>query len=112
MEKPDCYKCIHRGGVPGSAHSSCNHPTNKLALDNPMAQVTAIFASVGRMAPIVVKNELNVEGDPHGIAHGWFNWPFNFDPVWLKKCDGFSEPVNHAVSGTVSQETNGQNDQG
>jgi hypothetical protein len=20
---------------------------------------------------------------------GWFFWPYNFDPRWLKSCDGF-----------------------
>lgn len=27
--------------------------------------------------------------DYHGVAHGWFNWPWNFDPVWLVACEGF-----------------------
>jgi hypothetical protein len=29
MDKPNCYECKHRGEVPGSAHSSCNHPDAK-----------------------------------------------------------------------------------
>jgi hypothetical protein len=31
-----------------------------------------------------------VAGDIHGIRSGWFMWPLNFDPVWLKSCNGFS----------------------
>jgi hypothetical protein len=51
----------------------------------------AIFASVGRVAPVIgpEAKELNVTGHPHGIQNGWFNWPFNFDPVWLESCNGF-----------------------
>lgn len=58
--KPNCYNCKHRGEVPGSAHSSCEYPSGT-----------------------------KVEGSEVGIRGGWFNHPFNFDPVWLKKCDGF-----------------------
>lgn len=59
--KPDCYKCVHRLDVPGDAHSRCN---------NHAAKVTA---------------------NGHGCEMGWFRWPFNFDPVWLESCDGFSD---------------------
>lgn len=59
--KPNCYKCIHRMLVPGSAHSRCNNMT------------------------------ANVEGDEHGIRKGWFMWPLNYDPTWLVSCDGFSD---------------------
>jgi len=94
MNKPDCFKCKHRGKVPGSEHSRCNHPsTKKLIEDNPMLEVLGIFASVGRVPPIQLETGLNIEGDPHGIAKGWFNWPFNFDPLWLENCDGFEGVV-------------------
>ena len=58
-DKPDCYKCAHRGTIPGDCHSKCDN------------------------------KEANVIGDPYGIRSGWFSWPFNFDPVWLVSCDGF-----------------------
>lgn len=61
MEKPSCYKCVHRGSIPGDTHSNC-------------ANIKA-----------------NVDGNKHGIKNGWFNWPFNFDPIWLISCDGFSD---------------------
>lgn len=71
-EAPNCYKCVHRGELPGSCHSRCN---------NIEAKVTA---------------------DAHGVRSGWFMWPLNFDPVWLESCDGFSDdpadkkpPVKH-----------------
>ncbi len=88
MTKPDCYKCKHRGSLPGSAHSRCKHPSVG-AVDDPLAQMLAIFAGVGRAAPIQADASLNVKGHPHGIRNGWFNWPFNFDPTWLQSCDGF-----------------------
>lgn len=59
--KPNCYECVHRLNVPGSAHSRCNN-------------VSA-----------------TVKGDEYGIGKGWFLWPLNFDPVWLESCDGFSD---------------------
>ena len=60
-KKPNCYKCVHRRTIPGDCHSKCNN----------------IKAKVG--------------GEAHGIMSGWFNWPYNFDPVWLTSCDGFSD---------------------
>jgi len=62
--KPDCYKCSHRGEVSGDAHSCCNHP------DWP---------------------KLKIMGNPMGIRRGWFFWPTNFDPTWLDSCNGFKE---------------------
>jgi len=59
MKKPDCYQCKYREEIPGDAHSRCGN-----------------------------KNT-HVKGDKHGIKNGWFSWPFNFDPIWLKECDGF-----------------------
>ena len=61
MSKPDCYKCVHRLEVPGSAHSRCNN------------------------------HEAKVAGNQHGARMGWFNWPLNYDPTWLVSCDGFSD---------------------
>jgi hypothetical protein len=55
-----------------------------------MLGLLAVFASVGRGVPIQGMNDLNIEGDSHGIRNGWFNWPWNFDPVWLRRCDGYS----------------------
>ena len=88
--KPECRTCAHRGPVPGSAHICCRHPKAQLGA-NPLSSVMAIFASVHRCAP-----QINIEGavalgvtaNHHGIANGWFNWPDNFDPIWLRTCDG------------------------
>jgi len=35
------------------------------------------------------KLNAKVKADYHGIKNGWFNYPFNFDPLWLEECDGF-----------------------
>lgn len=91
MKKPNCYECKYRGDIPGSAHSCCKHPANAELLNNPLAQMLGIFASVGRVAPVRAKTKLNIKGHSTGIRRGWFNWPMNFDPVWLEECDGFSK---------------------
>lgn len=82
MDKPDCYKCIHRGNVPGDAHSCCQHPTVSA---DPLDSLMAMFGVGGSSNT----NELNIVGNPHGVKSGWFMWPLNFDPVWLENCDGF-----------------------
>ena len=57
-----CIDCIHSERVIGSGHHiSCNNP------------------------------DYNMEGNLHGIANGWFNYPFNFDPIWrTKECDNYT----------------------
>lgn len=86
--KPDCYKCIHRGANPGTAHIRCNHPSNQAA-HSPAPAAMAILASIGRIPPFQIKTALTVKGHPTGLLRGWFNWPYNFDPTWLLECDGF-----------------------
>jgi len=89
-QKPNCYKCVYRGDLPGSAHSCCEHPANAEILNNPMAQVFGILAGVGRVAPVNVEAKgIKVVGNPLGIKRNWFNYPINFDPTWLESCDGF-----------------------
>jgi hypothetical protein len=90
MDKPNCYDCKWRGEVPGDAHSCCNHPKVSAIIDDPLAQVLGILGSVGRgpgLQGLGIK--LGVTGNQHGIRNGWFNWPVNFDPVWLETCNGF-----------------------
>lgn len=91
MSKPNCYKCKHRGTVPGSAHSSCKHPSLGKARNDPMLSILATLASVNRVESFQLQSELNVTAKQHGIDNGWFIWPWNFDPVWLLTCNGFQE---------------------
>jgi hypothetical protein len=76
MTKPNCYECTHRGDVPGSAHSCCNHPKIESQV------IAAITFMMGY-------SDLDIRGNAHGIKSGWFMWPINFDPVWLENCSGF-----------------------
>lgn len=94
--KPNCYDCKHQGGLPGSAHSCCKHPLVAAERNDGALGALAILAGVGRVSPMVLK-KMGVTGNPTGIARGWFNWPWNFDPTWLLTCDGF-EPKKEAVS--------------
>lgn len=98
-QKPNCYDCKFRREVPGSAHSSCAHPALGGASDDPMGNIMATFASVGRVNPVISQSaeKLNVRGNAAGIRRGWFNWPWNFDPVWLERCDGFEPKPTSAA---------------
>ena len=58
-----CYDCAHRAGVFDSAHSECRHPQ---------------------------RVDLTIEAERRGQENGWFTWPWDFDPVWLRECDGFT----------------------
>ena len=62
-----CYKCKYRQKIPNSTNSECT---------------------------CLNRDKLNIEAEQYGIDKGWFNWPNDFDPMWLKSCDGFKE-ANH-----------------
>ena len=93
MNKPDCYKCVHRGTRIGDAHSCCGHPE---IAKNPADAVYALV-QMGRYAQgqIDSVSVLRIQAEPHGIMNGWFSWPINFDPVWLRNCEGFEEKENN-----------------
>jgi len=85
MEKGfDCYKCKHRGTVPGSVHSRCQHPEVKVD-SNPIGALVDMMSG----KTIEAAKKLHIKGNPHGIRSGWFMWPANFDPVWLQNCTGY-----------------------
>jgi hypothetical protein len=80
--KANCYECKFRGNVAGDAHSCCNYSGNDTGI-------------LSFFEPKNFENmkKLNISGNKHGISHGWFMWPVNFDPVWLENCDGFEQKV-------------------
>ena len=78
-----CYRCAYRYTVRGSVHSSCTHFATQASSE----EVKALFDSAGATSPM--HDELKIEYDLHGFKSGWFFWPFNFDPVWLRNCAGF-----------------------
>lgn len=80
--KADCYKCKHRGTVPGDAHSCCKYPGTSTGLFD--------FSNENNLK---IGMKLHIKGDAHGIQAGYFMWPVNFDPVWLENCDGFKEEI-------------------
>ena len=93
-DKPNCYNCIHRRSLPGDTHSSCAHPSSGAEGDS-FGTLMAMLASVGRVPGPAGSMEgvvaLNISASEHGIRNGWFNWPWNFDPIWLESCNGFEE---------------------
>lgn len=84
-----CFKCKWRGSVPGSAHSCCKHP----AIDDTdaLAALVSMLKAKGcyPWSTTRAKGALQIEGDQHGVAKGWFMWPHNFDPTWLRQCNGY-----------------------
>lgn len=89
--KANCYECKHRGGVPGSAHSSCRHPAFASALEHPLGQLLSIMGRRSGANASFGHPDCVVKGNAHGIRQGWFLHPFNFDPVWLESCTGFEK---------------------
>ena len=84
----DCYNCVHRRNVVYSAHSRCVVRTPDT--DRDMELLTTwqnIFISVDVDGDNYTTRM--IEAASHGIKNGWFNYPLNFDPVWLEKCTLF-----------------------
>jgi len=92
--KKKCYDCKHRGSIPGDAHSCCKHPDLNSVTNDPFLGMMAMFANVGRAGPQVdvikaTSEKFEISAYATGIKRGWFNWPWNFDPVWLENCNAF-----------------------
>jgi len=90
-EKPNCYLCVHRGQVPNSAHSSCQHPATA---EEHGGELSALIRTLGKRTGIArmqsaAAEQLGVVGAERGVRRGWFLFPINFDPVWLESCNGF-----------------------
>ena len=87
----NCYQCQFKGEVPGSAHSSCGliKAMLKGIPDHKVASIeTMIMLGVAKLS---TEDEDLIDLDPHGVKNGWANWPLDFDPVWVNKCNGFTE---------------------
>jgi len=67
--KPNCYKCVYRRNVPGSAHSRCVHPAFSDVTGSPFLQIVGIFASVGRVPPIQIKTAVRLISTLYGWNH-------------------------------------------
>lgn len=57
----NCWSCVWNKEIPGDCHLSCDAP-----------------------GPTVELNHV-------GVRKGWCRFPFNFDPVWVTKCDSYEE---------------------
>jgi hypothetical protein len=80
MKRPGCYECKYEGHAVYSAHCRCQHPM----------VAGQSYGAVGMAAFLCGMEPLGVTGNKHGIDHGWFLWPLDFDPVWLESCEGFA----------------------
>jgi hypothetical protein len=84
-----CNDCVHKLSSPSSHHISCN-----FFKEDGLKQSMSMYVLLVKKLPFILKltNKLNnevVEVDPiifdkHGIEQGWCNWPFDFDPIWVK----------------------------
>jgi len=59
-----CYDCVYRREVPGNAHIQCIAP----------------------WAPDEVLDVMR-NASSHGIKHGWFYFPYVYDPIWAGEWD-------------------------
>jgi hypothetical protein len=90
---PTCktQKCKYQASIPGDCHITCKHP---IVENNSTALFSDIFRILGnrggpRCALDSISKQMGIFGNKTGIKNGWFNWPFNFDPIWLERCAKF-----------------------
>jgi len=97
--KPNCYTCRWRRDIQWSAHSRCIHPETNNCYPGTLrlnASTTQRPESYFIKAGIVTRTHgdaaalrLDVLGRAQGVEGKWFDWPWNFDPVWLEACSGW-----------------------
>jgi len=75
----NCHNCKFKRNIAGDSHIQCVHKEafvfikNIISLNKPLSF------------------PLNIDINEIGIEKGYVIWPINFDPIWLKNCDGFDE---------------------
>ncbi len=82
-----CLSCKYRGNVIGSSHSRCKHPS---VAKTARGELLAMLAG-SAFVELESARELDIQANPHGVRKGWFNWPYEFDPIWLENCNGFEQ---------------------
>ena len=91
----NCYNCVFRGNVSGSAHSSCNVIKNIVEDQAEAKMVELLIASKSLMLGFKDRTTQEtthiVELNPHGVKNGWASWPLDFDPIWVEKCQCFRD---------------------
>jgi len=75
IKEIQCETNIKTGNIPEFDCSTCKHK-----IQNPYSHHIAC-GCIGAV----------VRGDKHGIKNGWFTYPIDFDPVWLKYCDSYEK---------------------
>jgi len=93
-KKADCYKCKWRRDIPGDAHSRCAHPIlERIVLKEHflVRMVIMMGFPASAFSGVDIMEAAGVKAEPHGVRNGWFNWPYNFDPVWLLECRLYEE---------------------
>ena len=84
----DCYSCIHRRSVIGSAHSSC------VALPAPLGiSFLMHIYQHGNTKGL----EEHIDIDSHGIKNGWASYLMDFDPIWIKHCKFYIKRENEEI---------------
>lgn len=92
-QSPNCYGCKHRISAIGSCHSQCMHPKSGNTEGNDLfgADLVSLVLIAHGLLPVAAL-DMQVTAVQHGVVNGWCSWPYNFDPVWLRSCNGF-EPI-------------------
>ena len=80
-----CFGCNYRERVMGSAHSRCRHPS---VSKTTRGELLAMLAG-SVFVELESARDLDIQANSHGVRMGWFNWPYDFDPLWLENCNGF-----------------------
>lgn len=83
----DCSNCKFVKNLPSTHHKACG------VLNN----FTLEIAVLAGKAEIQISNKDGsdprpaVEVSNWGKAHGWADWPLQFDPIWIDKCAFFTK---------------------
>lgn len=91
----NCYNCVFRGNLAGSAHSCCNVIKNIVEEPEKAKSVELLIAArsfmLGFQDRTTKETTPLVKLNDHGVRNGWATWPLDFDPIWVEDCVCFRE---------------------
>lgn len=90
-DNKNCFGCRYRENIPGDAHSCCKHPDLDPIWRNPLSEIISLSGK--RFGTNIMINipTFNIKRNEHGFTNGYFQWPWNFDPIWMENCDKRTE---------------------
>ncbi len=89
----NCYRCKWKENVHGSFNVRCTHPlVPSEPDDSPLSMILASLLDTQKVFDILSgRNPMGLKVDKYALEVEWFDFPNDFDAMYIIKCDCYDE---------------------